>query len=127
MFSAFFASRVKSFLVVILAPLLLLSCSTEDNLGGAASNPLVLAILSLSWVPPSEREDNTPISMAEISGYRIYYGTTQGYYPNQIDVNGAYTNDTEISLVPGTYYAVVTTVDTDGLESTYSEEVAVTI
>ncbi len=84
----------------------------------------------LSWVAPSSREDNTPISMAEIAGYRIYYGSAQGDYRDQIEINDAYANSvdpSDLGIQSGSYYMVITTVDTDGRESVFSAEVAVTI
>ena len=64
--------------------------------------------------------------MAEIAGYRIYYGTAQGSYSQHAEINDAYTDEYNlgnINLPAGTYYAVMTTVDTDGRESSYSQEV----
>jgi len=82
--------------------------------------------LTLSWVAPVEREDLTPISPAEISGYRIYYGTSKGQYPNSVDINdGSATSNTFTDLADGVYYFVITTYDTEGRESKFSTEVEV--
>ena len=79
------------------------------------------ATVSLSWVAPSAREDNQPISLADIDGYNVYYGTTSGQYPNKVTINdGTATGYTFINFPTGTHYFVVTTVDTDGRESQYS-------
>jgi fibronectin type 3 domain-containing protein len=64
--------------------------------------------------------------MAEIAGYRIYFGDSQGSYMHQFEINNAYDSDVssaELQLSSGVYYAVVTTVDTDGRESAFSQEV----
>ena len=83
---------------------------------------------TLSWVPPVERQDNTPISLAEIAGYRIYYGSTQGQYPVHVDVaDGNTTGYTFTGFSRGTYYFVITTYDTNGRESTYSPEVVLNL
>jgi len=80
--------------------------------------------VSLSWVAPSEREDATPISLSEIAGYKVYYGTTQGQYSEVVVVNdGIAEGYTLTGLVADTYYFVVTTFDTEGRESQYSSEV----
>jgi hypothetical protein len=42
---------------------------------------------NLSEVAPSECEDDTSISLSEIAGYKIYYGSIQGQYPNRVNVN----------------------------------------
>jgi len=82
------------------------------------------ADINLSWVAPAEREDNTSIALSEIAGYKIYYGTTQGQYSNSVDVNdGSAAGYTFKAFPSGTYFFVVTTLDTDGRESQYSAEV----
>ena len=79
------------------------------------------ATVSLSWVAPSTREDNQAISLADIDGYNVYYGTTSGQYPNKVTINdGTATGYTFSNFPAGTHYFVVTTVDTDGRESQYS-------
>ncbi|MFV2004847.1 MAG: VCBS domain-containing protein [Gammaproteobacteria bacterium] len=86
------------------------------------------ADVTLSWVAPAEREDNKPISLSEIAGYKIYYGTAQGSYNNSIDINdGTATGYTFTSFSAGTYYFVITTRDVDGRESQYSTEVIIVI
>ncbi len=79
------------------------------------------ATVSLSWVAPSEREDNQPISLSEINGYKVYYGTTPGQYPNKVTINdGTAVGHTFTNFPKGTHYFVVTTLDTAGRESQYS-------
>jgi hypothetical protein len=84
--------------------------------------------MDLSWVAPVEREDGTPISMSEIAGYRVYYGTTAGDYPNMLEITGSGTMNTTISgLISDTYYIVVTTYDVDGRESVHSSMISASI
>ncbi len=84
----------------------------------------ILANVSLSWVAPAEREDNTALSLSEIASYKIYYGSTQGQYTNSVAINDSTaTGHTFTSFSSGTYYFVITTIDTDGRESKYSPEV----
>ncbi len=76
---------------------------------------------SLSWVAPAERADNTALSLSEISGYAIYYGTSAGNYTNTLSINdSSATSATVNDLSVGTYYMVVVTRDTDGRESEHS-------
>ncbi len=112
---------ITSIVYAIFITAQLTACSTEENFGGAATG--TLSIASLNWVAPSEREDNTPISLSEIAGYRIYYGTAPGDYQYELEISDAYNDVIDISLLQGTYYAVITTVDVDGRESVFSEEV----
>ena len=80
--------------------------------------------VSLSWVAPAEREDNTALSLSEIASYKIYYGSTQGQYTNSVAINDSTaTGHTFTNFSSGTYYFVITTIDTDGRESKYSPEV----
>jgi len=79
------------------------------------------ADVSLSWVAPSEREDNTSISLSEIAGYTVRYGTTIGQYPNKVTINdGTAVGYTFSDFPAGTYHFVVTTIDTAGRESQHS-------
>ena len=83
-----------------------------------------LANVSLSWVAPAEREDNTALSLSEIARYKIYYSLTQGQYTNSLVINDfTATGHTFTNFSSGTYYFVITTIDTDGRESQYSPEV----
>ena len=85
------------------------------------------ADITLSWVAPAEREDNSALSLSAIAGYKVYYGTTQGQYPNSVAINdGTAVAYTFTGLPAGTYYFVVTTIDTDGRESQYSAVVTLT-
>lgn len=126
---------IASIVYAIFITAQLSACSTEDNFDsagagagtGTGTGVTSLSLLSLSWVAPSEREDNTPISMSEIAGYRIYYGTAPGDYQYDIEINDAYNDAADISLLQGTYYAVITTVDVDGRESVFSEEVILNV
>jgi hypothetical protein len=62
--------------------------------------------------------------MNDIAGYTVYYGTSQGNYTNSYDVSDNYaTTATITGMQAGTYYLVITTKDTSGLESGYSSMV----
>ena len=84
--------------------------------------------LTVNWVAPASRTDGTPLSLADIEGFRIYYGATAGSYPNRIEVADGSAQSATVNDVPvGTYYVVMTTYDVDGLESGYSEAVSMTV
>ena len=85
--------------------------------------PPEVGFASLRWQPPSQRVDGESLSMSEIGGYRIYYGTQSGAYDSMLSVDDPYTSMIQIDDLPlGTYYFVMTTVDTSGIESAYSRE-----
>jgi len=92
-----------------------------------ASNPsgTKTGSLSLRWTAPASRSDGTALSLSSIGGYRIYYGTSKGNYPNTVNVkNGSATATTINNLVPGgTYHLVMTTYDSVGRESARSPNV----
>ena len=84
----------------------------------------VTGAIDLTWTAPSTRADGTPLSLAEISGYRIYYGESEGDYPNSADVaDGSATSATVTDIPVGNYYLVMTTYDVDGRESGYSSAI----
>ena len=77
--------------------------------------------LSLSWVAPVARADGTPLSLADIDGFYIYYGNKAGSYPYRVTVTDGTTQQVILNdLAIGTYYIVMTTYDVDGRESGYS-------
>ncbi len=58
----------------------------------------------------------------DLAGYRLYYGTASGSYPNRVDA-GKQTTCTVDGLDPAkSYYFVVTAYNTSGQESGYSNE-----
>ena len=81
---------------------------------------------TLSWVAPTLNEDGSPLT--DLTGYRIYWGTTPGSYTNSVAVDGADTTSTVITgLVPGTYEFVATAVNSNGIESAFSGTASKTI
>jgi VCBS repeat-containing protein len=107
------------------------SVNFSINITSAAVTPApepVVSDINLSWTAPAEREDNQPISLSEIAGYKIYYGTSQGDYNNNVNINdGSAVAYTLEGLPEGTYYIVITTVDNDGRESSFSSEIMIQI
>jgi hypothetical protein len=96
----------------------------------AALPPFSITILAtgpgvaeLSWTPSTQNADN-----GLLSGYKVYYSTTPGYYPNsqQIDNPGITTSLVE-NLAPGTWSFIVTAFDQFGRESNYSNTATKTI
>ncbi len=86
--------------------------------------PVLTSSMSVSWVPPVERADGTPLTLSDIDGYRLYYGTTPGNYPNSVDIPDGTASSATISDLPlGSYYVVMSTYDTSGLEGEQSAPV----
>jgi hypothetical protein len=77
--------------------------------------------VSLSWVAPTSRSDGTPISVSELSGYTVHYGSEPGSYTNSVGIDDPFATSLTVTDLPvGTYYFVLTAEDSNGLESDYS-------
>jgi hypothetical protein len=116
----FTSVRPSGRLFILLLLLLLVACNSGTGVDEQFP--------TLSWNPPSERENGFPIALSEIAGYRVYYGVSADEYPHRFDITDGTAVQTKIqSLPPGDYVFVITTLDTSGQESRYSEEVSVSI
>lgn len=81
---------------------------------------------TLSWTPPTQNTDGS--SLDDLAGYRIYYGVSQGSYLNRIPIdNPGLTSYVVDNLSPDTYYFVSTSVNSSGVESTYSNVATKTV
>lgn len=79
----------------------------------------VAGSVTLSWIAPTQNEDGT--ALTDLGGYKIYWGTTSGSYPNSVTINDATaTSHVVDNLAPGTYEFVATSFNTSGVESRYS-------
>jgi hypothetical protein len=97
------------------------SSSTESSVPESS----VVGSFNLSWTAPTTRSDGTPLSLADIDGFRIYYGKSKGSYPNSLDVKDGSAQSAVVKNIPvGSYYVVMTTYDVSGLESRYSSAIA---
>ena len=109
-------------LFILLVLFQLVACGSGAGTGGQA------ATATLSWIAPSEREDGAPLALSEIAGYRVYYGSFSGEYPDRFEIADSSTVQTNLQDLPsGHYFFVFTTLDTDGQESDYSKEFSVSI
>jgi hypothetical protein len=79
----------------------------------------------LSWTAPETRADGELLTLAELEGYRVYYGTDEDNLIPLVDlIDSSVTSYTITELAPGFYYFAVTAYDYEGLESGYSEIVS---
>ena len=92
--------------------------------GGLAAVASAKGSTTLSWQPPTVNDDGTPL---QLTGYRIYWGLTEGYYPNSVTLdNPGLTRYVVEQLAPATYYFVATALSKDG-ESEPSNVVAMKV
>jgi hypothetical protein len=97
-----------------------LSCT---GTGGTTSQSATVTVTSsstgtatLTWVPPTQNTNGT--SVTTLTGYHIYYGTTEGALTQSIVVSGASTTTYEITgLSSETWYFAVAADAADGTES----------
>lgn len=85
-----------------------------------------IADYTVVGVTPTERMDNSPLGLSEISGFNMYCGATVGNYPDKTFFPGATLPNTTViipSLAIGTHYCVLRTLDIDGRESDNSNYV----
>jgi hypothetical protein len=81
---------------------------------------------TLSWQPPTTNTDGS--SLTNLAGYKVYWGTTAGSYPNSVTVNNpGITTYVVESLTPNTYYFAVKAFNSVGVESTWSNSASKTI
>jgi len=99
-----------------------------DTTVSGTSDPVQTGSITLQWTAPVARADGTPLSLADIDGYRIHYGESSGNYTHHFTLtDGTAQNVTLTGLPVGTCYLVMTTYDVDGRESVYSSEIRKTV
>ncbi|ANO52068.1 putative Ig domain-containing protein [Woeseia oceani] len=110
-----------------------ISITVSDGEDSATLGPFTIAVdaitlgsATLTWAAPSLNTDGTPL--VDLSGYRIYWGTTSGNYDNSVTINNpGLTTYVVENLAPGTYEFVSTALNAAGMESGYSNPVSRTI
>jgi len=83
----------------------------------------ILRSIQLSWETPLKREDGTDLPIYEINGYVIKYGSDANSLDLQVDVLGADTDVLIELLEAGTYYFAIATIDSDGVQGSYSPQI----
>jgi hypothetical protein len=90
------------------------------------SQNAALGSATLSWLPPTEQTDGSPIG--ELSGYRLLYGQSSGDYTQTVAINNpGITRYMIEGLTSGEWYFAIQTVDGSGAISAPSAEARKTI
>lgn len=128
--NSMFGPRPLRPLLVLGLAVLLAGCiegsdgGSSDSLigGGSGSGSNGSASVSLSWTPPTTREDGSEFGPDEVNYYEVAYGSESGNLTET--VSNVINTSTEVnSLAPGeTYHFAVRVVDNNGLRSAYSNE-----
>ena len=96
-----------------------LSCTDgTDNAFGSATVRVLAA--NLSWVPPTENIDGTPLN--DLSGYRVLWGTESRNYSNSLNISDPAVTSVDIGVNIGTYFFAMKAIDSAGDESSFSNE-----
>src|SRR5262245_12835187 len=82
--------------------------------------------VTLTWVPPTQNTDGSVLT--NLSGYRIYYGTSSSALNQTVTLNNAGLSAFVVqNLSPATYYFALKTLTSGGAESTLSQVVSKTV
>jgi hypothetical protein len=77
------------------------------------------ASVTLSWTPPTQNTDGS--ALTNLAGYKVYWGTTQGSYPNSVTLNNPGLSTYVVTqLTPATWYFTMTALNAQGIESALS-------
>jgi hypothetical protein len=83
----------------------------------AKASPAGSAVLS--WAAPNANVDGS--ALTDLAGYKVYWGTAPGTYSQSTQrLSAASRTHTVTGLAKGTWYFVVTAVNSAGAESSYS-------
>jgi hypothetical protein len=88
--------------------------------------PLTNGNVSISWDPPSENSDGTPL--VDLRGYKIHYGPESRSYEKVVSIdNPGITRYVVDALPAGKYFFALTAFNSKGVESSLSSELAATL
>lgn len=117
-------TRILFFHALLLGVLSLAACEGDllpPETDEATHSPSGTGSATLSWLPPTERVDGSPL--ARLSGYRILYGQQSGHYSFAIEIDNPGLSRYFIDgLGEGHWYFVIVAIDAEGLASPPSAE-----
>jgi hypothetical protein len=116
-----FFKRITTLLSVLMAAMALPGCGSSTEFNPPSSPPAVDGGVQDNCPSPGHCVELNWNASSNGTGYKVYYGTTQGGpYPNQFTLGNS-TQYMVWNLTPNTYYFVVTATNQSG-ESGYSNE-----
>ena len=99
-----------------------LKVTYAQTAGGGSINMQAAALstlgssATLTWQPPGLNVDGTPLT--DLTSFKVYWGPTQGSYPYSMQIaNAAARTQTVTGLATGTWFFVVTALNSKGVES----------
>ena len=124
--AAMFDSFTGKLLQITIVGIILTGCtgtaSNSDNVSN--SLPTAKGTATLNWLPPTENNDDTILT--DLTGYVIYYGTSPESLINRIQVStpGVASFVVENLDIDTTYYFSITAVNSNEIQSNYSNIVS---
>jgi len=96
------------------------------TVSGATSTPPPPGSVTISWAPPTENTDGS--TLTNLSGYHLYYGTSQSSLTHVINItNPGLATYVVSDLSAATYYFALTSVNSNGTESPRSAVVSAVV
>jgi hypothetical protein len=137
MFHQLIQSRFTKALLVTIIVAQTVACGGGGGSGGSNSSSgnnvsdsvvVPTGSVTLGWTAPATRADGTPLSLADIDGFRIYYGESAGDYTDSVEVADGTAQTVTVNDIPvGTYHVAITAFDANGSESGFSSEIPMTV
>jgi len=90
-------------------------------------NPQEKGSVTVNWLPPTQNNDNS--ALTDLSGYRIYYGTSMNDLSNTINItsNGITSFVIENLDVDSTYFFTIVAINSSNIESAPSNIASKTV
>ncbi len=98
-----------------------LNCSGPGGTSLEMISVAAVGPVELSWVAPEENVDGS--ELVDLAGYKVYYGDSSRDYSESIELRDSSATSHTLQLASGSYYFALTAFDTEGHESSYSNEV----
>jgi hypothetical protein len=129
-------NKYKFFLLLIMLVITIAGCggqvssssttSTSGGTGSSGDNSLYTGNAILSWSTPTQYVDGSPLLAGDITGYKVYVGSSSRTYAYNYLVSASTTSVRirDLNVPKGSFYVAVTTLDKSGYESDYSGEVS---
>lgn len=117
---------IKALTALFLISLLITACGGARNpeSGNYSNNKkqTVTRSTSISWSPPSQYSDESPILLSEIGGYKIYAGPSESELRFVMNISDSSIHEFDLDLdTKVSHYIAVTCYDIYGVESGLSE------
>ena len=81
--------------------------------------------VTLNWAAPTQYENGSPF--VDLAGYRIFYGIAPGKYTKLVEIAPGTTSHNILTLPATTHYFSISAYNHEGVESTLSNEVAISL